>query len=57
MRHGGKLKLCFGFTQQRDEQGHIIGWSGLELARRGAYEILGLKRPAVTPLKRRRQQS
>lgn len=56
MRQNGKLKLCFGFSQQRDEQGHVIGWSGLELARRSAYEILGLKRPAVVHAKRKNRQ-
>lgn len=54
MRQGGKLKICFGFTQQRDEQGHVIGWSGLELARRSAYEVLGLRRPEISQHKRKR---
>ncbi len=46
--------MAFGFSRERDDAGQTVGWAVLQLARRGAFEVLGLRRPAFRPLPRLR---
>ena len=41
--------LVYGFAAEKDAEGQIIGSSVVKLARRNAFELIGLKRPAPVP--------
>jgi hypothetical protein len=41
-----RRQLVYGFAAEKDAEGQIIGSSVVKLARRNAFELVGLKRPA-----------
>ena len=41
-----RRQLVYGFEAEKDGEGQIIGSSVVRLARRNAFELVGLKRPA-----------
>ena len=43
-----RRQLVYGFESEKDAEGQIIGSSVVKLARRNAFELVGLKRPAAT---------
>jgi hypothetical protein len=47
-----RRQLMYGFCASKDTQGQVTGSSVLRLARRNAYEMVGLRRPAGTPVAR-----
>ena len=44
-----RRQLVYGFEAEKDAAGEIVGSSVVKLARRNAFELVGLKRPALTP--------
>ncbi len=44
-----RRQLVYGFTTEKDGEGQVIGSSVVKLARRNAFELIGLKRPALVP--------
>ena len=44
-----RRQLVYGFEAEKDAEGQIIGSSVVKLARRNAFELVGLKRPALAP--------
>jgi hypothetical protein len=38
--------LVYGFETEKDDDGQVIGASVVRLARRNAFELVGLRRPA-----------
>ena len=44
-----RRQLVYGFEAEKDGEGQIIGSSVVKLARRNAFELVGLKRPALVP--------
>jgi hypothetical protein len=44
-----RRQLVYGFEAEKDGEGQIIGSSIVKLARRNAFELVGLKRPALAP--------
>ncbi len=42
-------QLVYGFEAEKNGAGEIIGSSVVRLARRNAFELIGLKRPALAP--------
>jgi hypothetical protein len=44
-----RRQLVYGFEAEKDGEGQIIGSSVVKLARRNAFELVGLKRPALAP--------
>lgn len=47
-----RRQLLYGFCSVKDEQGQATGSSTVRLARRNAYEMIGLRRPQVAPMLR-----
>ena len=44
-----RRQLVYGFEMEKDNDGQVIGSSVVKLARRNAFELVGLKRPALAP--------
>jgi hypothetical protein len=44
-----RRQMVYGFAAEKDGEGQIIGASVVKLARRNAFEMVGLKRPAPVP--------
>jgi hypothetical protein len=44
-----RRQLVYGFVAEKDAEGEIVGSSVVRLARRNAFELVGLKRPALAP--------
>ncbi len=44
-----RRQLVYGFQAEKNAEGQIIGASVVKLARRNAFELVGLKRPAYAP--------
>ena len=44
-----RRQLVYGFEAEKDAEGQIIGSSVVKLARRNAFELVGLKRPVPVP--------
>ena len=44
-----RRQMVYGFEDEKDGEGQIIGSSVVKLARRNAFELVGLKRPALAP--------
>ena len=44
-----RRQLVYGFEAEKDAEGEIVGSSVVQLARRNAFELVGLKRPALAP--------
>ena len=44
-----RRQLVYGFEMEKDDDGQVIGSSVVKLARRNAFELVGLKRPALAP--------
>jgi hypothetical protein len=44
-----RRQLVYGFEAEKDAEGQIVGSSVVKLARRNAFELVGLKRPALAP--------
>lgn len=44
-----RRQLVYGFEAEKDAEGQIIGSSVVKLARRNAFELVGLKRPVLAP--------
>jgi len=44
-----RRQMVYGFEAGKDGEGEIIGSSVVKLARRNAYELIGLRRPALAP--------
>jgi len=44
-----RRQLVYGFEAEKDAEGEIVGSSVVRLARRNAFELVGLKRPALAP--------
>src|SRR5271163_3184912 len=44
-----RRQLVYGFESEKDAAGEIVGSSVVKLARRNAFELVGLKRPAFAP--------
>jgi hypothetical protein len=44
-----RRQLVYGFAAEKDAEGQVIGASVVKLARRNAFELVGLKRPALVP--------
>ncbi len=44
-----RRELVYGFEAEKDAEGQIVGSSVVKLARRNAFELVGLKRPALAP--------
>ena len=44
-----RRQLVYGFVAEKDAEGEIVGSSVVTLARRNAFELVGLKRPALAP--------
>jgi hypothetical protein len=44
-----RRQLVYGFAAEKDAEGQVIGSSVVKLARRNAFELVGLKRPALAP--------
>jgi hypothetical protein len=42
-------QMVYGFEAEKNGAGEIIGSSVVRLARRNAFELIGLKRPALAP--------
>jgi hypothetical protein len=42
-----RRQMVYGFEGEKDGAGEIIGSSVVRLARRNAFELIGLKRPAL----------
>ena len=44
-----RRQMVYGFEAEKDAEGQVIGSSVVKLARRNAFELVGLKRPALVP--------
>ena len=44
-----RRQMVYGFEDEKDGEGQVIGSSVVKLARRNAFELVGLKRPALAP--------
>ena len=44
-----RRQLVYGFEAEKDAAGEIVGSSVVKLARRNAFELVGLKRPVLAP--------
>jgi hypothetical protein len=44
-----RRQLVYGFEAEKDCEGQIIGASVVRLARRNAFELVGLRRPVLAP--------
>ena len=44
-----RRQMVYGFEAGKDAEGQVIGSSVVKLARRNAFELIGLKRPALLP--------
>ena len=44
-----RRQLVHGFEAEKDGEGEIIGSSVVKLARRNAFELVGLRRPVLAP--------
>ena len=44
-----RRQLVYGFAAEKDSQGEIIGSSVVKIARRNAFELVGLRRPVPVP--------
>jgi hypothetical protein len=44
-----RRELSYGFEAGKNGEGEVIGASVVKLARRNAFELIGLKRPALAP--------
>ena len=44
-----RRQLVYGFEAEKDGEGRIIGSSVVKLARRNAFELVGLRRPVPVP--------
>jgi hypothetical protein len=44
-----RRQMVYGFEAEKNGAGEIIGSSVVRLARRNAFELIGLKRPALAP--------
>ena len=42
-----RRQLVYGFEMEKDGEGQVIGVSIVKLARRNAFELVGLRRPAL----------
>jgi hypothetical protein len=42
-----RRQLVYGFEMEKDGEGQVIGSSVVKLARRNAFELVGLKRPSL----------
>ena len=42
-------QMVYGFEAEKDGTGEIIGSSVVRLAKRNAFELVGLRRPALAP--------
>src|SRR5271155_3724889 len=42
-----RRQLVYGFETEKDGEGQVIGASVVKLARRNAFELVGLRRPAL----------
>ena len=43
-----RRQMVYGFEDEKSADGQVIGASVVRLARRNAFELVGLKRPALT---------
>jgi hypothetical protein len=46
--HARRQMFC-GFCSAKDSDGHVLGASMVRLARRNAFELIGLRRPQLEP--------
>jgi hypothetical protein len=44
-----RRQLVYGFRAEKDGEGQVVGASVVRLARRNAFELVGLRRPAPAP--------
>jgi hypothetical protein len=44
-----RRQLVYGFEAEKDGEGEVIGASVVKLARRNAFELVGLRRPVPVP--------
>lgn len=44
-----RRQMIYGFQAEKDSEGQTLGTSVVKLARRNAFELVGLKRPALEP--------
>jgi hypothetical protein len=44
-----RRQMVYGFQGEKDGEGEVIGSSVVKLARRNAFELVGLKRPVPVP--------
>jgi hypothetical protein len=44
-----RRQLVYGFEGEKDGEGQVVGASVVRLARRNAFELVGLRRPALAP--------
>ena len=44
-----RRQLIYGFESEKDGDGEVIGTSVVKLARRNAFELVGLRRPTLLP--------
>jgi hypothetical protein len=44
-----RRQLAYGFAAEKDGDGQVIGSSVVRLARRNAFELVGLRRPVPVP--------
>ena len=44
-----RRQLVYGFEAEKDGEGEVIGSSVVKLARRNAFELVGLRRPVLAP--------
>jgi hypothetical protein len=44
-----RRQMAYGFAAEKDGQGQVIGASVVRLARRNAFEMVGLRRPVPAP--------
>jgi hypothetical protein len=42
-------QMVYGFEAEKNGEGEIIGSSVVRLAKRNAFELVGLRRPALVP--------
>jgi len=44
-----RRQMVYGFEEEKDGEGQVIGASVVRLARRNAFELVGLRRPVPVP--------
>jgi hypothetical protein len=44
-----RRELAYGFETEKNGDGQVIGASVVRLARRNAFELVGLRRPVAVP--------